>query len=61
MLLAADLAAGQLPDLAALRERFAPDPTALPEVVVYLTPLIAYEALLGNNIGERAREGGEAA
>jgi hypothetical protein len=51
-LLAADLAAGQLPDLAALRERFAPDPAAVPEVVVYLTPLIAYEALLGNDIGE---------
>jgi hypothetical protein len=50
-LLAGDLAAGQLPDLAALRERFAPDPAALPEVVVHLTPLIAYEALLGNEIG----------
>lgn len=50
-LLAADLAAGQLPDLAALRERFAPDPAALPEVVVYLTPLIAYEDLLGNDTG----------
>jgi hypothetical protein len=49
-LLAADLAAGQLPDLAALRERFAPDAAALPEVVVHLTPLIAYEALLGNEI-----------
>ena len=49
-LLAADLAAGQLPDLAALRGRFAPDPTALPEVVVHLTPLIAYEALLGNDM-----------
>jgi hypothetical protein len=48
-LLAADLAAGQLPDLATLRARFAPDPTALPEVVVHLTPLIAYEALLGND------------
>jgi hypothetical protein len=53
-LLAADLAAGQLPDLAALRERFAPDPAALPEIVVHLTPLTAYEALLGNTIGEAA-------
>jgi hypothetical protein len=61
MLLAADLAAGQLPDLTALRERFAPDPTALPEVVVYLTPLIAYEALVSNDIGEQALEGGAAA
>jgi hypothetical protein len=53
-LLAGDLAAGQLPDLAALRERFAPDPAALPEVVVHLTPLIAYEALLGYEIGAAA-------
>jgi hypothetical protein len=53
-LLAADLAAGQLPDLAALRERFAPDPAALPEIVVHLTPLTAYEALLGNTVGEAA-------
>jgi len=58
-LLAADLAAGQLPDLAALRGRFAPDPAALPEslpqakagVAVHLTPLIACEALLGNDMG----------
>ncbi len=49
-LLAADLAAGQLPDLAALRGRFAPDPAVLPEVVVHLTPLIDYEALLGNDM-----------
>jgi hypothetical protein len=55
-LLAADLAAGQLPDLAALRERFAPDPAALPAVTVLLTPLTAYEALVGNdnNIGAAA-------
>jgi hypothetical protein len=49
VLLAADLAAGQLPDLAALRERFAPDPAALPAVSVHLTPLTAYEALVGND------------
>jgi hypothetical protein len=48
-LLAADLAAGQLPDLAALRERFAPDAAALPAVTVLLTPLTAYEALVGND------------
>ena len=47
--LAADLAAGQLPDIAVLRSRFAPDPASLPEVVVHLTPLIAYEALLGDD------------
>jgi hypothetical protein len=65
-LLAADLAAGQLPDLATLHERFAPgradrsmqhrsasrpDPAALPAVVVHLTPLIAYVALLGDDRG----------
>jgi hypothetical protein len=49
-LLEADLAACQLPDLTALRARFAPDPDALPEIVVHLTPLIAYEALLGTGI-----------
>ena len=54
IVLAADLAAGQLPDLVALCDRFAPDPATLPEVVVHLTPLIAYEALLGNTTGEAA-------
>jgi len=43
-----------LPDLAALRQRFAPDPAALPEVVVHLTPLTAYEALLGTTMGAGA-------
>jgi hypothetical protein len=49
-----DLAANQLPDMAALRERFAPDPAALPEVVVHLAPLSSYEELLGDNVGEAA-------
>jgi len=40
--------------MAALSRRFAPDPAALPEVVVRLTPLTAYEALLGNDRGEAA-------
>src|SRR6266851_2583063 len=53
-ILAADLAAGRLPDMAGLRERFAPDPAALPEIVVQLTPLVAYEALLGSDMGEAA-------
>ena len=52
--LTADLAAGRLPDITALRTRFAPDPASLPEVVVHLTPLIAYEALLGTDMGEAA-------
>lgn len=54
LLLTADLAAVRLPDITALRTRFAPDPASLPEVVVHLTPLIAYEALLGADIGEAA-------
>jgi hypothetical protein len=49
--LAGDLAANQLPDMVALRERFAPDPAALPEVVVHLAPLSSYEALLSDNEG----------
>lgn len=44
--LSAELATGRLPDIAALRERFAPDPAALPEVVVQLVPLSAYDTLL---------------
>lgn len=39
--------ARQLPDLAALRERFAPDPSTLPNVVVHLATLDAYEGLIG--------------
>jgi plasmid stability protein len=38
-ILDADMAAGRLPDMAALRTRFAPDPATLPEVVVTLAPL----------------------
>lgn len=45
--LAAGLQAGQLPDMAALRTRFAPDPAQLPDVVVHLAPLDVYEALIG--------------
>lgn len=45
-ILAADLAAGRMPDMAALRTRFAPDPAMLPDVVVELVPLTAYDALL---------------
>ena len=54
MLLAADLAAGQLPDLATLRTRFAPDPAGLPEIIVHLTPLVDYDQLLGAAMGEAA-------
>ncbi|MDN5939818.1 MAG: IS21 family transposase, partial [Salinisphaera sp.] len=44
--LAEDLAAGQLPDVAGLRAQFAPDPATLPHIVVALSSLCAYEALL---------------
>jgi transposase InsO family protein len=44
--LAADLAAGRLPNVPNLQQRFAPDPTRLPHVVVQLVPLAAYEGLL---------------
>jgi len=45
--LAADLDAGQLPDLGRLRAHFAPDPACVPQVVVHLAPLAAYECLIG--------------
>lgn len=44
--LAADLAAGRLPNVTSLQQHFAPDPTRLPHVVVQLVPLAAYEGLL---------------
>jgi transposase InsO family protein len=40
------LDAGELPQLAAVRERFAPDPGRLPHVEVHLGSLAAYEDLL---------------
>ena len=46
-LLTADLDAGRLPDLTALRGRFAPDAATLPTVVVTLAPLSTYDVLLG--------------
>jgi len=53
-ILAAELMEGRLPDIASLRARFSPDPAALPTVVVRLTPLAAYEALMNTDIGEAA-------
>ena len=40
------LAAGVLPDMAALRQRFSPDPASLPNITVPITPLSDYNALL---------------
>jgi hypothetical protein len=51
-LLAEHLLAARVPQLGALRERFAPDPARLPQVHVQLAPLSAYEALIGQ--GEAA-------
>ena len=48
------LEAGCLPDLAALRVRFAPDPARLPKVVVELAPLSVYEMLTQGCLGEAA-------
>lgn len=48
-LLAAGLEEHQLPDMAALRLRFAPDPASLPGVVVKLEPLQAYQTLLAGD------------
>jgi len=45
--LAADLEARRLPDMAALRTRFAPDPARVPHVTVRLVPLDTYDALVG--------------
>ncbi|MGF7155693.1 hypothetical protein GGR40_003482 [Novosphingobium gossypii] len=50
-LLAANVAADCLPDMDALRTRFAPNPAALPNVVVELVPLATYDVLL---MGETA-------
>ncbi len=48
--LAACLEAGRLPDMGDLRARFAPDPSRLPNVVVRLASLNAYEALIGASL-----------
>ena len=44
----------RLPDMAALRARFVPERAALPDATVHLTPLTAYEALLGATAEELA-------
>lgn len=48
------LATQRLPDMKALRARFAPDPARLPEVCVKLTPLSVYEELVHNRMGVAA-------
>ena len=41
----ADLEAGRLPDLVALREQFRPETATVPDVVVELVPLALYDEL----------------
>ena len=45
------LEAGELPDMTLLRQRFSPDPAALPHVHVPLGSLADYEVLLDAAIG----------
>jgi hypothetical protein len=46
------LDAGVLPDIAALRRRFAPDPAALPDVAVARRTLAEYDALISAPLGK---------
>ena len=56
-----DLDAGQLPDLAALRERFRPEATSIPSVAVKLTPLDVYDELASVSIVSAHSNLGDAA
>ena len=53
--IAADLNAGRLPDLAALRARFRPEETPVPSVTVELVPLGAYDELAEISVVPEAR------
>ena len=44
-LIDAELDAGRLPDLAILRERFAPNPASVPVIEVKFVPLSTYDEL----------------
>jgi len=52
------LDAGELPDVAALRQRFGPDPAALPHIHVPLGSLSDYEALLECSVAAAGVRGG---
>lgn len=58
--IAIDLDAGQLPDLAALRDRFRPETASIPSVAVKLAPLDAYDELASVNIVSAHSSQGEA-
>ncbi len=53
-LLEAELEAGRLPDLAALRERFRPEAASIPDIAVSLTPLSVYDELALVHLGDAA-------
>ena len=53
-LLTRDLDAGRLPDLTALRARFAPSLAELPAVAIDLAPLAAYDEIAALATGETA-------
>ena len=57
----ADLDAGRLPDLAALRARFRPEQAAIPSVTVKLVPLELYDELAAVDIAAANAEFGDAA
>ena len=50
----AELDAGRLPDLEALGRRFAPHPTAIPDITVELVPLYLYDELGTVQLGATA-------
>ena len=54
--IAADLDVGRLPDLDRLRERFTPDTTSIPNVVVELAPLSVYDELATVSVSASIRE-----
>ena len=48
------LVADKVPDIATLRARFTPDPARLPQVLIHLPSLAAYESLVETTQGEAA-------
>jgi len=59
--IAMDLDAGQLPDLAALRDRFRPEAASIPRVAVKLAPLDVYDELASVSVMSGRSNLGEAA
>lgn len=57
----ADLDAGRLPDLAALRMRLRPEQTPIPHIVVELAPLASYDAVAASDLATANADGEVAA